>query len=267
VRYKLGKLPARPGAVTLRLVDYLDFTKLAPPPSSFGHEKLVPDWGMFLNDRIGDCACAGTVHEHMLWDAEAKKTLPVNTTFTGKNTAAELYSEVTGYQPGPELQDPEAEPNPTDQGTDVAQLCSFRRNTGLLDAAGNRHKLGAYVALDRGDFKQLQYAIYYFDGVGIGVDFCQEWMDAFNAGEPWDKVDNPNVEGGHYITAVAFDGHAQIVTWGDFFSPGITQAGYEQFNDETYAYLSTDKLFNGKDLEGFNLSQLQADIQALRMVR
>lgn len=263
MQYKLGKLPARPGAVKLKFSTFADTVKLADPPQTFGHEKLIPQWGMFLNDRIGDCAIAGAIHETMLWNAEASAPVQWNQTLTAHNSAAVNYAAVTGYEPGPEIENPNAPANPTDQGTDVASLCEYRKKTGLIDGGGKRHKIGAFVALDPGDFNQLWYATYYFDGVGIGVKFPEQWETAFANGEPWDALKSPNYVGGHYITAVCWDQVPQPVTWGTLMTAGITQAGYEQNCDEAVAYLTEEKLLNGKDLEGLDLAGLRSDLRAL----
>lgn len=244
----LGKLPARPGAVKLKLANYLDTTRLPTPPKEFGHERLVNDWGMLGNDQAGCCVWSGAGHEVMLWNREAGKTATITTTSTLHN-----YSLVTGYDPD----DPS-----TDQGTDMEVAAKYRRTTGLLDAAGKRHKIGAYIALEPGNLTQLWYATYLFDGVGIGVEFPTQWMDAFNAGKPWDKVSRPKIEGGHYITAPAKrSGNATIITWG---APvPLTPRGYQQFNDESLAYLTAEKLVNGKSLEGFDLATLRKDLAAV----
>lgn len=245
---KLGKKPARPDAVKLKLANYIDTTALPTPPAEFGHERLVNQWGMLGNDQYGDCVWAGASHEVILWNREAGKTVNITTQSTLKN-----YSQVTGFNPN----DPS-----TDQGTDMEVAAKYRRKTGLVDADGKRHKIGAYVALKPGDLNELWYATYLFDGVGIGVNFPSQWMDAFNAGKPWDKVRRPKIEGGHYITAVAKrGGDSTIITWAQ--PVPLTGAGYAQFNDETLAYLTEEKLVNGKSLEGFDLATLRKDLASV----
>lgn len=257
MKYKLGKKPARPGAVRLNFSDFADVNVLKAPPASFGHERLVASWHMFLNDRIGDCAVAGAMHESMLWNREAGRTAPYTDTDAVRN-----YSDITGYRPGPELTDPNAPQNPTDQGTDVASLCSYRRRIGLVDSKGTRHRIGAYVALHPRDWRELMYASYYFDGVGIGVEFPEQWEYAFDQGKTWDKVSRPNIMGGHYVSGVAWrNGNCVAVTWGGHVQ--ITRAGYEQFSEETYAYLSEEKLLHGVTLEGFDLPKLRAALPTL----
>jgi len=246
---KLGKKPARPGAVKLQLSDYLDTSALPTLPDKFGRENLVPHWGMLGNDTVGDCAIAGPYHETMLWNAEANRRIDVSDA-----VVLQTYSDVTGYNP--------ADPS-TDQGTDVSVMAAYRRNHGIVDANGKVHKIGAYVSLTPGDLTELWYALYLFDGIGIGVKFPQEWMAAFRYGSPWGAVQNPTIEGGHYVSGVGKHngGMLGVVTWGKV--QWMTPGGYQQFNDETYAYLTEEKLINGKDDHGLNLSKLRDDLVAV----
>ena len=257
MKYKLGKRPAQPGAVKLKFHDFVDLSLMHHPPASFGHERLVPSWGMLLNDRIYDCAVAGAMHSSMLWNREAGKTA----LYLDQN-AVQAYGEITGYRPGPELTDPNAPQNPTDQGTYIPELLRYWQHTGLVDAKGARHKIGAYIQLHTGDWRELIYACYYFDGVGIGLNFPEQWMTDFDQGKPWDALKQPNVDGGHYVTGVAYrDSRCVAITWGGQVE--ITRAGYEQFSDETYALLSVEKLLHGVDLQGFDADRLRAALPTL----
>lgn len=256
---KTGKLDARPGAVMLKLTDFQDLSALAPPPTHFGYEKLVKKWGMLGNDVAGDCVFAGTGHEIMLWNAEVGKTVHISDA-----TALKNYSDFTGYDP---KQTDAQGNNPTDQGTYVDQWLAQRRKVGFVDDDGGRHTIGAYLALEPGNIDQLRYADYYFDGVGIGVQFPKQWMDIFQqGGRTWPALKNPNYEGGHYITSVAWrDGRPVIITWGAKVE--LTTGAYQQNCDEAYAYISPEKLVNGVDLQGFNLPKLTGFLNSLRSIR
>lgn len=242
---KLGKTPARTGAVKLKFANYVDTSQLPNPPASFGHERLVTNWGMLGNDNAGCCVWSGAGHEVMLWNREAGKSVNITTTSTLRN-----YSLVTGYNPVT---------GANDDGTDMEAAAKYRRQVGLLDADGKRHKIGAYIALEPGNVTQLWYATYLFDGVGIGVEFPSQWMDAFNKGRSWGRVSRPKKEGGHYIPGVSKrNRNALIVSWGAVVP--LTAAGYSQFNDESIAYLTEEKLVNGRSLEGFDLATLRTDL-------
>lgn len=243
---RLGKKPARRGAVRLNLRDYIDLTALPSPPAAFGHDDLVTvPFGMLGNDSVGNCLFAGGDHEQMLWAAEAGVVVP----FTDV-TAISDYSAVTGYIPG----DPS-----TDNGGDMAVTAAYRKAVGLLDANGNRHKVGAYLAITPGDVQEHLIAAYIFGAVGVGIEFPQSAMDQFNAGQPWDLVVGSPIVGGHYIPLVARRGGLSVVvTWGQ--TQEMTDLFLTTYNDESVVYLSPELLTGGVTLEGFNLNQLLADL-------
>lgn len=244
MKYKLGKTPARPGAVKFRLTNYA--TTLPKPPTA---EKAVDlSWQMLGNDSVGDCVFAGAGHETMSWNKETGKTI----TFTDKSVLSD-YSAVTGYNPN--------DPN-SDQGTDMQVAASYRRKTGVLDGSGKRHQVAAYLAITPGDKTLLKQAIYLFGAVGIGIQFPASAMTQFNAGKPWTVVSKSPIEGGHYIPAIGYDSkYVYIVTWGK--TQKMSWGFYKKYCDEAICYLSNEMLTNGISLEGFNSSQLMADLSAL----
>lgn len=245
---KLGKLPARPGAVTFKLSKYLLPQQLPAPPAAFGHDAIGRSWSMLGNDTVGDCVIAGGLHETMLWSHTGSRTVSVST-----QAAIENYSAITGYVPGDQS---------TDRGTDPAEAASYRRKTGLVDAHGQRHTIAAYLAIKPGDLQQHLLAMYLFGAIGIGIRFPQSAMQQFRDGQPWDVVPDATIEGGHYICGVARrDGQIVVVTWGK--EQAMTDAFLREYNDESYAYVSTEYLRSGHSPEGFDLAQLTADLRAL----
>ena len=82
-------------------------------------------------------------------------------------------------------------------------MLKYRVKTGIVDAAGARHKIGAFVKLDSKDLTQIFQAMYLFQVVGIGIEFPNSAMAQFNAGQPWDVVPGAQIEGGHYIPCLA----------------------------------------------------------------
>lgn len=227
---------------------------LPTPPKVFGHAALVSSWGMLGNDSYGDCAIAGPYHAQMLWGAESGTAFHAST-----DTVLHTYATITGF-------DPQAGPpgdNPTDQGSDPSTVADYWQNTGIADDTGARHKIGAWVSLSPGNLTEMWTALYLFDGLGVCIDIPNQWMRAFDDHQPWDAIDDPDVEGGHYVlgTGRDDDGNLTVVTWGA--AQPMTPAGYRQSNVATLAYLSTDKLHNGDDLNGFNLKALRADLAQL----
>lgn len=254
LKYRLGKQPARPHD-GLKLRDYITPKKLPAPPENFGHETLVSDWLMLGNDMAGDCGIAGPFHGEMLWCAEGQRQINVNT-----KCVLEAYGEIAGYNP--DAWDPYTQTNPTDKGSDIQKVAEYWRTTGLKDADGKIHKIDAYLSLEPKNVEQLFHALYLFDGVGIGIECPEEYQQAFTRGQVWDSIAKPHIEGGHYILGVGSRaGLINTVTWGR--TQLMTPAGYRQFNDETYVYLNEEKLINGKDIDGFDLKQLVADMADL----
>jgi hypothetical protein len=241
---KLGKKPARKGAITIKFAAY---NKAVPnPPLAAGHKNLITgDWGMLGNDQYGDCVWAGAAHETMLWDAMAGKMIP----FSNKSVLSD-YSAVTAFNP----KDPS-----TDQGTDMQVAASYRKNTGVKDSMGRRHKIAGYMAIKSP--YELKQAVWLFGAAGLGVKFPTSAMKQFNAGKPFTVVKS-GIAGGHYMPVIGYDDKwVYLVTWGK-----VVQATYgwiSKYNDEMIAYLSLEMLKNGKSLEGFDLATLQKDIAAI----
>ena len=250
MQLRLGKRPARPHAYQLHFGNYFNFSKLPKPPAVFGHEGLVSDWQMLGNDAYGDCVFAGAAHEEMLWHREGGLDLPPFDT----TAVLENYTEVTGFNPN----DPS-----TDKGTDVVKAAEYRKNTGLLDAAGNRHKVDAFASIQAGHVDHALVAAYLFGAIGIGINVPDTAMDQFQAGEPWDVVPHANIEGGHYVPLVGRNasGNLLVVTWGKIQQ--MTPAFFQRFCDEVCAYINLDFLKSNVSPEGYNLAQLEEDLTFL----
>jgi hypothetical protein len=245
---KTGKLPFVADERDLKLSTYLTADVPEPPAGDFGHESAVTDWGMLGNDTVGDCVFAGAGHETMMLGAEGGH----RPSFTETSILSD-YSAVTGYVPGDES---------TDRGTEVRQAMKYRKATGITDAGGKHHHIGAYLQL-KGDLDSLFQAAYIFGCVGIGIEFPSSAMSQFNDGRPWDVVKGASIEGGHYIPIVGRMGeNAVVVTWGQ--TQEMTPSFAAKYIDEAWVYLSASALdSDGQTPEGFDKAQLLADLKAL----
>lgn len=246
---KLGKLPARAGAIKFKFSTYADTRALPKPPAVFGHDYLISPraWGMLANDKYGCCVWSGAAHETMLWNREAHHPVTFN------NTAVLLdYAAVTGFNPD--------DPN-TDQGTDVQQAASYRRKVGVIDGSGKRHKIAAYLAIDPGNLTEIYQAMWLFGAVGVGIQFPSSAMDQFNRGLPWSPVTGSPIEGGHYVCLTGKQYFLHCVTWGKLQQ--MTIPFLQKYNDETVAYVSLEALTNNKSPEGFDAATLLADLNQL----
>jgi hypothetical protein len=249
--YKLGKKPYVKDRRDLLYKNYRETATLPPIPATFGHYNMIDPstWGMLGNDTVGDCVVAGGAHETIMWTKEGS----IQTAFTPANVLSD-YSAITGYNPN--------NPN-SDQGTEPRVSYLYRQKTGLIDAKGNRHQIGAFVALDYTNLQEVLEAMYLFSAVGVGLNFPDSAMRQFEQGQVWDVVQGSHVEGGHYVPVFGFDGtYLYCVTWGQVQK--MTVKFFQTYCEEAWAILSQEML-NGKGLspEGFNLAQLQADLTAV----
>ncbi len=244
---KFGLKPFIPSILDLQFSAYRTTGPLPKHPAHFGHEALVKQWQMLGNDQFGDCVWAGAAHETMLWNAMRGITVPFN-----DQCVLSDYSAVTGFNPN--------DPN-SDQGTDMRDAMKYRQKTGIVDANGNRHKIGAYVWIQPGNYDHFLEAVWLFGACPIGISVPQSAMDQFNRGKPWSVVAGSPIEGGHYIPGVADRTMPEIVTWARV--QPMTRAFYLKYCDTACAIISEEMLTSGKSLEGFDLAALQRDLNAL----
>lgn len=249
IQYKLGKKAARPGAVKFKLVDFINKADFPTLPKIFGHENLLPQkaWGMLGNDSYGDCVWAGAAHEHRMWNLECGKDV----LFTDKSVLSD-YSAVTGFDP--------KKPN-TDQGTDMKEAAAYRLKTGIVDAKGIRHKVGAYISITPGDLHEHYIAMYLFGAVGIGIKFPGSAMRQFNQNKTWSVVRGAHIDGGHYVPLVAKRSYMSCVTWGQ--TQSMTVGFFEKYNDESLVYLTQESLLDGKSPEKFDYAKLNEYLSKL----
>lgn len=251
MRRRLGKSPARPGAISLRFSEIFRAARLPTPPEVFGHESLVTDFGMLANDSYGDCVLAGAAHEHMIWTREGSGTPAA---FTDAGVLSD-YAAITGF---------DATRPETDQGTDMQVAAKYRQSIGVVDASGTRHCIAAYMSLKAGDVDEIVLAAWLMGAAGFGMRFPSSAEDQFDSGKPWDVVPGDAIEGGHYVPVVGrvAGGNLVVVTWGRLQQ--VTPAFYEQFCDESVAYFSPEIVSPTKlSPEGFDAAALGQFLQEI----
>jgi hypothetical protein len=247
---KLGKLPHVPDGRDIRFRDIAPPSRLPIPPSRFGYGTIFGDWGMLGNDRVGDCVPAGMAHEVMGFNRLAGHPVTFD-----EASVLRTYTDVGGYNPN----DPS-----TDQGCDVRAAHAYWQTEGIVDSAGARHKIGAYVFLTPGDYVQLMQAAYLFEFVGIGVTITRAQQEQFQAGLPWEYVPGSPVEGGHYVvpTGRASLTDNGLLTWGKRWS--FTRPFYEKQCDEAIVAVTSEELANGVNRRGLNLDALNQALQEVQ---
>lgn len=253
ITLKLGKKPASDNPKDLRFGDFVDHAALPNhfPHPNFGNGNRFRNWGMLGNDEVGDCVIASRAHLTML---DTSVGAPATARFTTASVLAE-YGAVTGYDPS----DPS-----TDQGTDMRAMCSYQRKTGLADADGHRHRIGAYLALEPGNTLQAIQATWLFGGFGFGFGVAQSAMDQFDAGEVWDDVGDRDILGGHEVCGVGtldYETRLTVVSWGR--RQEMTFAFLAAYNDESWAWVAPEILSAGGTWRGLDVAKLNAALATL----
>jgi hypothetical protein len=250
---KLGLKDPTPGAIPLRFATYLNLRQLPSPPAEFGHYNLIPEnsWGDLGNSDYGDCAIAGPCHQIELWTKEgpSKTAAPFTT-----EAALTNYSAVSGFSL--------ADPKGTDTGCSTGEVADYWLKTGIVDAAGNRHKVVAVCDMNPGDLRELFLAIYLFQSVGMGFDFPESALEQTRNKQTWDVVPGATSAGGHYVPGFGCANSLGVgVSWGR--QVAFTAAFYEKYNNQGVVALSEEMMVAAKSIDGFDDALLRDDITQL----
>lgn len=259
MRYPTGMRPLTPDARDLRFGAYRTSLSINVP-ADYGAYAMIPrgTWGMLANAVFGCCFPAGQCHAEKIFTAEGAGT-PVN--FTNNNTLADYFA-MNGVPPGPAG-------SASDSGTDPRDGLKYHQNTGMIDSKGQRHKLGAYAALDEtrinnGDLSELDEATYLTGVTGIGIDLPESAQGQFSAGLPWTIVSGSPSDGLHWIACVGrWNEWYQCVTWGRRWNVA------KQFLTArmvcAFSLLSPEIIQSGtqESRQGLSYSALEADVAAV----
>ena len=168
---------------------------LPDPPEELDLTNGRTDWGVMLNNNLGDCTCAALGHLIQVWTGITVPDSAILSTYEG----------ACGYNP--------ADPN-TDQGGIISNVLDYFRDTGV-----GGHKITAHAEVDITELRVKQ-AMWMFKGVGIGVVLPISAQE--QVGGLWDFVnmaynpdEQPGTWGGHAIALVKYDPTGVwCVTWG-----------------------------------------------------
>jgi hypothetical protein len=127
------------------------------------------------------------------------------------------------------------------------------------------------MALEPANHMHVMDSVYIFGGCYIGLRLPRTAQAQVQEHQPWSVPPQgatgdgaPGSWGGHAVPVVAYDVRGlTVVTWGAL--QVMTWSFWEAYCEEAYAILSSDYL-TGKKVTpgGFNLQQLQADLQDLK---
>lgn len=258
---KLGKKPFVPDERDITFQAIADEAGITIPtaPPRFGHGLDFSDWLMLGNGPdnsvepgfrgAGCCVLSDAGHQTMLTNKLGGHPI----TITGKEVI-QAYSDITGYVIGDDT---------TDNGTWIRDALQWRRNVGIADVTGKRHKIGAYVSISAKNWEELMSATWVFTSISIGFAVPDTIWDQFDNHEPWDVVDpNAPIIGGHDVPIMGRSsiGVGGCISWAR--RVGMTRAFYETYNDETWAIVFPEELKNGKTEHGYDLTGLNNLLKA-----
>lgn len=246
-RYRGGRLPPHPDDTHPRLwVDDFLSPMRASIPDTISWAGGITDWGMDLNDQLGDCGIAGADHWQMAWSQAASGSHAS----WGDALVQETYSAVGGYKPG----DPS-----TDNGISLQDMLSYWRKTGIVLPGGKTDKILAYGALRPGSWLRPERvtAMWNFGPLYTGLNLPQSAEDAFP--QPWTVVPGSPIAGGHCVLQVeelrATD-EIGYVSWGQVVR--ASRAFLMQYAEEIWVAITQDFIErsganpDGVDLQGMN---------------
>jgi len=242
---KLGRKAIKTDSRTLALGNYLKPT-LPPPPPAKDWTSNILDWGVMLNDKLGDCTIAGVAHAIQVWSANLGKEITVD-----DNTVLSYYENWDGYNP--------ADPSTDSGGIELDVLNDWHKQ------GFSSHNLVAFAASTVSNLVQIRQSITLFGGVyiGMGLPITAQTQDV------WDVVPKGGANakkgswGGHCVFVPKYDEHGfTCITWGGLKT--MTLAFWKKYCDEAYALLGQD-WFNEKGApSGFDQQQLMTDLGAIK---
>ena len=140
-------------------------------------------------------------------------------------------------------------------------MLNYWRKTGI-----SNHSIYAFVKINQLNIPHVKYAIRLLGGAYLGFQLP---LSAQNQ-DIWDVPPTGTATGngvagswgGHAVCAIGYDPqYIYLISWGAVKK--ATWAFFSAYCDEAYALISNDYVNSGKAPSGFDLTTLQADLNAL----
>ena len=253
---KLGRKPRSYNPRIPHLSALLAGKTLAPPPPSANYVANMPaNFGMMLNDQLGDCTCAAVYHARQVWTFNATKQEATEP----DSDVLRLYEQACGYNPK----------NPaSDQGGNEQHVLQFllRKGAPTGPDGKSQDKIVAFVEVDPRNIDDVKRTINDCGLAYIGFNVPQNIMPT--GGDPpavW-TVDQSNAKilGGHAVVLPGYDSKgATVISWGQLYT--MTWDFFSTYVDEVYAIADNAWVdATGKTPAGMTIAELQAQMQGLQ---
>lgn len=246
--FKLGKTEPRIDDRTIQYSTIRSKKKITPPPAEWDYDstfKFKIALKMWLNDTYGDCVIAARANQTERFEAfEQQKVIPG----TDKDVKTEYFKESGGHDSGLVMLD---------------SLNDWRKGWTF---AGQNLDIFAFAKLDSSNMAEVMEAIYYLEGINIGMALPLSAKDQINAGKPWDVTTGPRSKrgswGGHCVLIKQYSTSKKLIpcmTW-SMIQP-MTWAFFQKYCDEPYAIVdNADKFVKNSPVDVNKLKAILAEI-------
>lgn len=247
----LGRRPHDPQRPVLKLADYLT-GEIPSHPGFADYLANVPAWGLYGNNRYGDCGPA----------AVANQRRQVSQYLGGDMNAPTVEDVFDLYR---RAGNPNFDPatGTGDNGVVLADLLTACVTGGI----GGVKALG-YAAVDVTDPDEVRAAIALFGSLLFGVDLDVAQRAQTDAHTPWDYVRRSSDWGGHCVLAGAYTSSTaagtvdiSVISWAERI--GTTDAFCGRQLAEAYVVIWPELLGTTEFDAGVDLAALARDYQAL----
>ena len=245
---RLGRKAVKTDSRTLMMASYLT-PSLPPPPPAKDWTKGIANWGMMLNDKLGDCTIAGAAHAVQVWSANTGTEVTVS-----DDTVQSYYQQWDGYVPG--------QPNTDNGGVELDVLNDWQKQ-GFAD-----NKLLAFIDPKPSNLVQIRQSITLFGGVyiGLALPLTAQSQDVWDVVKTGGAKAKPGSWGGHCVFVPKYDQHGfTCITWGALKT--MTLAFWKKYCDEAHPLLDQQWLTAKGSPDGFDQNQLLTDLNAIKSIR
>jgi hypothetical protein len=243
--------------------------QLPPVPDTVDYTKAIQavqqdgtQFGIMLNNQLGDYTCAGVYHARQIWTANTttEQTEPDSSVLT-------LYKNACHYDPN----DPSTDPGGVEQCVLI-----YIQNNGIPLNNGSVDKISAFFEVDPRNIDDVKRCIdecgvaY----IGFNVPYCMfKNYDPHGEALSFWRVDPNNTsvvlddngnEEGHCVILCAYDSVGPTcVSWGSLYK--MTWGFFTTCTDEVYSIVSNDWIINtGKTPLGMTVAELEDQMSAIK---
>jgi hypothetical protein len=241
---KLGRKAIKTDSRTLKFAKYLT-ASLPAAPDKIDWTKGTAQWGMMLNDTLGDCTIAALGHAVQVWTLNSAGAMAT----ISDESIRLAYERWCGYHPGNDA---------TDCGGIPLDVLTDFKKMGL-----EGHKLNGFASASPSDLAEIKQGINLFCGAYIGMEVPKFIIDNEDLVD-WDvKNLDEEIEGGHEVYCTGYgNGKFDFISWGKNYT--MTEAYFQKYVDDAKILLGADLIGKNGSPEGFNMNQLLVDLSLIR---